>query len=316
MDPLSDVLSLLKPRNYLSAGFDAAGDWAIQFKGSPQSIKSGAVVTGTCWLAVEGVKQPVKLETGDCFLLPRGRPFRLATDLKLPATDAREIFPPVRRGGIATHEGGGEFFLVSCLFDFSGDRAGMLLGLLPPVVHLSREMDQGTLRWSVERMMQELREPQPGSVLVIQHLAQMILVQALRLHLRDAATASAGWLSALADKQIGAAITAMHGNPAHRWTLQELASFAGMSRSSFAERFKQKVGASPIDYLSRWRMLLASDRLANSDDPIGVVASALGYESESAFSAAFRRVMGVSPRQFARNRDATPAIDGMAPLAS
>jgi hypothetical protein len=84
MDPLSDVLSLLKPRNYMSAGFDAAGDWAIQFPDQQESIKCGAVVSGQCWLSVEGVPDPVRLETGDGFLLPSGRPFRLASDLSLP----------------------------------------------------------------------------------------------------------------------------------------------------------------------------------------------------------------------------------------
>src|SRR6202035_4110382 len=104
----------------------------------------------------------------------------------------------------------------------------------------------------------------------------------------------AGWLFALADQQMSAAITCMHDNPAHRWTLQELARHAGMSRSTFALKFKQTVGESPMEYLTRWRMLLAGDRLANSSDPISIIALSLGYESESAFSTAFRRTMGCS----------------------
>ena len=102
MDPLSDVLSLLKPRNYLSAGLEAGGDWAIQFPDQQAAIKCGAVVSGQCWLSVEGVTDAVRLDAGDCFLLPRGRPFRLASDLGLPTVDARTIFSPARTGGLAT----------------------------------------------------------------------------------------------------------------------------------------------------------------------------------------------------------------------
>ena len=158
------------------------------------------------------------------------------------------------------------------------------------------------MRWSLERMRQELREPQAGGFLVAQHLASMMLVQALRLHLAEGLNGGVGWLFALADKQMSAAINCMHDDPAHRWTLQKLAERAGMSRSTFALRFKETVGEAPMEYLTRWRMLLAGDKLTNSGDPVSVIAPSLGYESESAFSTAFRRVMGCSPRQYGRGR--------------
>ena len=129
-----------------------------------------------------------------------------------------------------------------------------------------------------------------------------MLLQALRLHLAERSGGSVGWLFALADKHMGAAIAAIHEAPAHRWTLQALAERAGMSRSSFALRFKETVGKSPMEYLTRWRMMLAGDRLMHSSDPISAIAHSLGYESESAFSTAFRRVMGCSPRQYSRER--------------
>ena len=179
------------------------------------------------------------------------------------------------------------------------------LGMLPPIVHIQKESDKAALRWSLERMRQELREPQPGGFLVAQHLATMMLVQALRLHLAEGLKGGVGWLFALADKQMSAAISSMHDDPAHRWTLQELAERAGMSRSTFALKFKETVGKSPMDYLTRWRMLLAGDRLTTSSDPNSVIALSLGYESESAFSTAFKRTMGCSPRQYSRGR--TPA---------
>ncbi|MDF2119930.1 AraC family transcriptional regulator [Roseiarcaceae bacterium H3SJ34-1] len=323
MDPLSDILSLLKPRSYMSAGFDAAGDWSVQFPGQQDTIKCGAVVNGTCWLSVEGVEETVRLETGDCFLLPGGRPFRMASDMAVKPMEAVAVFSAARHGGIVSHNGGGDFFLISSRFALTGNHASILLAMLPPIVHIREEADGAVLRWSVERMMHELHAAQPGGFLVIQHLAHMMLVQALRLHLEDG-KAGVGWLFALADKQMAAAITAMHAEPAHSWTLQNLAERAGMSRSSFALKFKETVGKSPMDYLTRWRMLLAGDRLMHSSDPVSVIALSLGYESESAFSTAFKRVMGCSPRQYGRSRapalssdeeaDA-PRADRLAPVA-
>jgi AraC-like DNA-binding protein len=120
----------------------------------------------------------------------------------------------------------------------------------------------------------------------------------LRLYLAEGLRGGVGWLFALADNQMSAAINAMHDDPAQGWTIQKLAERAGMSRSTFALKFKQTVGATPMEYLTRWRMQLAGDKLANASDPISVIAQSLGYESESAFSTAFKRVMGCAPRQY------------------
>ncbi len=311
MDPLSDVLSLLKPRNYMCGGFDLGGEWSIQFH-QHQGIKCYALVSGECWLAVDGVPDPVRLTAGDCFLLPNGRPFCLSSDLSLTPVDAHTIFQSQLNGGIATFNGGGDCFGVGGYFALSGEHAGVLLGMLPPIVHIRKESDKAALRWSLERMMEELREPRPGSFLVAQHLASMLLVQALRLHLAEGLRGGVGWLFALADKQMSAAISAVHDDPAHAWTLVELAARAGMSRSTFALKFKQTVGESPMEYLTRWRMLLAGDKLASSNDPVAVIARSLGYESESAFSTAFKRAMGCSPREYRGGKLASPALNGSA----
>jgi len=301
MDPLSDVLSLLKPTSLLSGGLDGRGDLSIQFP-RHEGIKCYAVVSGQCWLAVDSVPEPVLLKTGDCFLLPAGQPYRLASDLALPPVDASTIFTQELNGGIATYNGGGDCFIVAGHFVLAGKNAGILLSLLPPIVHIQKEADREALRWSLDRMRQELSEPQPGGFLVVQHIAHMILVQALRLHLAEGLKGGVGWLFALADPQMSAAIGAMHQDPSHRWTLQSLAQRAGMSRSAFALKFKATVGSSPMDYLTRWRMILAGERLTNSKASISMVAHDLAYDSESAFSTAFKRVMGCSPRRFSRVR--------------
>jgi AraC-like DNA-binding protein len=301
MDPLSDVLSLLKPRSYKAGGVNAGGDLCVQFP-AHEGIKCYAVVSGTRWLAVEGVADPVRLQAGDCFLLPRGWPFRLASDLSLPPIDAMTLLQGKSNGGVTVFNGGGESFIVGGHFTLDGKSADILLSVLPPIVHIRSESDRAVLRWCVEQMMQELRAPQAGGFLVVQHLAHMMLVQALRLHLAEGKEGGVGWLFALADPQMAVAIAAMHGDPAFAWTLQTLAERAGMSRTSFALKFKATVGVSPIDYLTRWRMLLAGERLIDAKDPVSTIALSLGYESESAFSTAFRRVMGRSPRQYGAGR--------------
>jgi len=306
MDPLSDILTLLKPRSYMYGGFDVGGDWSIGFP-EHEGIKCYAVVSGQCWLSVDGVSDAVRLETGDCFLLPLGRAFRIASDLTLPPTNFKSVVVAPLQGGIFTYNGGGDCFGVGGQFALTGDHADMLLGILPPIVHIRNESDRAELRWLLERMMQELREPKPGGSLVAQHLASMMLVQALRLHLAGGPRGGVGWLFALADKKMSMAIDLMHHNPARRWTLQELAQCVGMSRSSFALKFKDTVGTSPMEYLTQWRMQLAGDRLTNSGDPISAIAALLGYESESAFSAAFKRTMNCSPRQYKRARNLAAA---------
>lgn len=306
MDPLSEVLSLLRPHNYLSSGMLAEGAWCLQFPHQGDGIKCGAVVSGGCWLTLDGGLGEVPLVAGDAFLLPSGVGFRMCSDRAAPATDAALVFrrpgQVPGRGGVLSFHGAPApaipaLSLVSSRFSLAGRHAHLLLGMLPPIVHLRGDAD---LRWAMERMMREMRSPQPGGSLIVEHLAHMVLVQALRQHMRAAAPAPVGWLFALSDPQIGAAMAALHAEPARRWTLGELARSVGMSRSSFAKSFREMVGSAPMDYLMRWRMLVAGDRLAQSAEPVAAIALSLGYESDSAFSAAFKRVMGCSPRAYAR----------------
>lgn len=299
IDPLSDVISLLKPHTYVAGGLDLGGDWALQFK-DHSGVKYFAVVVGGCWLAVEGEAQPLRLEAGDCVLLPSGKQFLMAKDLTFSPMRFDEVPESHWRGGIATLNGGGETLVLSGHFAFTGEHTDMLLGAMPPIVRLRDNDEKVGLRWSLERMRRELIDAQPGGVLVVQHLAHLLLVQALRLYMSQGLGRGVGWLFALSDPKIAAAIAAIHADPGARWTLPLLAERAGMSRSKFALRFKNVAGSSPIDYLRHWRMHLASNLLSQGRQPVSVIATSLGYESEAAFSTAFKRIMGCSPGRYSQ----------------
>jgi AraC-like DNA-binding protein len=299
------MLSLLRVRSYMSGGFDAGGNWSLHFD-QHAGIKFYAVVSGECWISVDGVSDPVHVKSGDCFLLPRGRAFRIASDMSVTPLNAAIFLSTAQNGRINLYNGGGQFFSVCGHFELVGDHADILLGVLPPIVHIDKDTDKAILRWCVDQMMHELREARPGNSLVIEHLSHMMLVQALRLHMEEGPNGGPGWLFALADGQVSAAIKAMHADPSRRWSVQSLADAAAMSRTAFSLKFKRMVGTAPMEYLTHWRMLLAADRLSNSDDPISVISASLGYESESAFSTAFKRVMRSSPREYSRRRSLQP----------
>jgi AraC-like DNA-binding protein len=305
-DPLSEVLALLKPQSYTAGGFAVRGDIAINFP-KHSGIKCYAMLAGQCWLVVEDVPEPVLLTAGDCFLLTRGLPFRLATDLSLEPVHYAVACTNLFMRSEAPDVTEGARYIVGGHFAFTGSHAEMLLKSLPPIAHIRHEADKVAMRWCLERMREELRNPQPGGSLITQQLAYMMLVQALRLHLADTASAGSGWLSALSDKHMSLAITSMHNDPGQAWTLQSLAEQVGMSRSVFALRFREIVGCTPMEYLTRWRMIVAADRLENSAEGLSAIAHSLGYDSASAFGKAFRRVMGCSPRRFSRPKPAVLA---------
>lgn len=307
-DPLSDVLSLLRPRGYMSGGIDAGGDWSFQFERT-QGFQCFALLSGSCWLQLEETEAAVRLEAGDFAVLPHGPAFRLASELNVPPIPIWSVIQEPLQGRILKWQGGGSCLGLSAFFMFSGEHSTILSEILPPVVHIRNPADRTALQWYLERMMAVVREPQPGGVLLGEYLAQIMLIEVLRLHLSHAREDAVGWLFALADRSLSAAIVAMHQRPGHRWTVQELAECSGMSRSAFAQRFKQKTGASVMEYLIRWRMMLAADQLLHSGDSIAAIALSLGYESESAFGFAFKREMGRSPRQYGRER-AAAAMQG------
>lgn len=300
MDPLSDVISLLKPISYVSSGLKAGGNWGIQFGPQTNLIKCYAVISGSCWLKIDKIKEPINLTQDDCFVLPSGKPFILASDMRQPLTQAADIFPAARNGGEVIINGGNDFFIVGSRFGIQEQHTQLITSMLPPIVHIENLSNKAALRSAVSLMMAELNTPQLGSDLIAQHLAHIMLIQALRLHVSTSPQNSPGLLAALADARLKHAITAMHDAPETRWTLQHLATLSGLSRSSFAARFKHKLGITPIEYLTQWRMILASDKLKNTSNSITNIALDLGYESESAFGAAFKRIVGCTPREVKR----------------
>ncbi len=309
MDPLSDVLSLLKPRSQFYAGFDAAGDWSFDFP-PHEGIKFTAMMRGACWGMADGLERPIRFEEGDCFLLNGGHRFVLSSDPELPPQDASRILNAVTHDGLAVHNGGGEAFMICGRFDFSGSHAAVLFDALPPIVNIPRASSQAeVLRWALDQWACELRDPRPGGTLMSTHLAHLMLVQALRLFLDTAGDLPKGWFLALTDRRISLAIGAIHAQPARHWTLEELARIAGVSRTVFAQRFKALVGGTAMDYLARWRMLMAADRLRNGSENVAAIAYSLGYESESSFSTAFKRIMSRSPTQYRRQSLAASVAD-------
>ena len=306
MDPLSDIVALLHPHDCVAAGLDAGGDWSVRFD-RHAGLKCNAVLEGACWLRVEGLDAPLRLDAGDCAILPHGRPFVLSARPMRDGADAAAVYVPVPHGGTAVHGGGGAFFMTGARFLLSGPAADALLRALPPVLVVRPGAAGDAVRWSLAQIAEELRANRPGRALSVAHLSHYVFVQALRCHLSEAAPA-AGWLALLADRQLARAVAAMHGDPAWPWRVGELAAEAGLSRTAFAVRFRRVGGETPMGYLTTLRMLRAVALLRRSDAPLAQVAAAVGYASESAFGTAFKRTMGDAPHRYAARAASSASV--------
>ena len=260
-------------------------------------------------LEVEGCEGHV-LEPGDFALVPHGAGHRLASE---PGVPAAKLFDLAReqvsdRYEILRHGAGGTATTVICgVVRFDHPAARRLVSLLPRVIAVDAwsspeaEWIQSTLRL----MATEAREPRPGGETVITRLADILVIQAIRSWMASDPAAQTGWLGALQDRQIGHAIALVHREPAHPWTVESLASEVAMSRSAFAARFTELVGEPAMHYLARWRMHVALTWLKEEDAPVSEMASRLGYESEAAFSRAFKRFLGFPPGAVRRARSKT-----------
>lgn len=256
-------------------------------------------------MEIEG-EPPMKLIAGDAVLFPHGHAHRMNSEPGLaPATGGRLGAVLSRRPRTLMYGGGGATTRLVCGYLACDSRlAQMLLAGLPPVVRVNvRGSNAGMwLEASVRYALAEARSPRPGGEGVLAKLSEVLFIEVLRLHMNEAHEGRTGWLAALNDRIVGGALNAMHQKPAHAWTLEALARSAGTSRSVLAERFQQLVGTSPMQYLTQWRLLLAANLLRRSNASLSRIAEDVGYQTDTAFSRAFRREYGAPPAAWRREQ--------------
>jgi AraC-like DNA-binding protein len=204
------------------------------------------------------------------------------------------------RGTTFAHHGEGEdFSYLGGHVQLDPTSHELLADALPPWIHIRAELPQAAaFGWLLKQLVQEHASNLPGSKLASEQLAQLLFIQILRVHLATSESLPTGWLRALADPRIAPALRSIHREPSHSWGLEELARTAAMSRTMFAVRFKEVAGVAPLAYLAAWRMRLAMRALREEEVPVAMLARSLGYTSESAFSNAFKRMIGTSPKQY------------------
>ena len=270
---------------------------------------------GSCWAGLlDG--HPVRLEAGDVLVFPRGDRYFMSNDDRPPTT------PPDLDGtiaflrGVATGElpfavssGGGGPKRVSVVCGFLGCDLrpfNPLLASLPRLLVVRRGSVSPTDRLArlIELTLAESEDRHPGGETVRVRLSELMFVEVIRRYLSTLAPEQNGWLSGVRDEVVGRALALLHTHPARRWTLLALAKAAGVSRSALADRFARLIGEPPMQYLARWRMHVAAQRLADGSAKVSTVALEVGYDSEAAFSRAFKRVSGVAPAAW-RDRSAT-----------
>ena len=299
MDALAAVVTLLRPQAILSNIVQGGGRWGVRY--SPFGHPSfGLILKGSCWFAVDGVPARV-LETGDFVLLPATPGFTIASDAEVepkllePIPSENQLEEVVH--GDTTIEP--TVSLLGGYFTFDPVNAPILVDLLPRLLHI-RATDPAidSVARIVELIKREASDKRAGQTLVLTRLIEIMLVEALRAAPADLNTT--GLLAGLRDPQLAAALRGIHTNAAHPWTVVTLAREAGMSRSSFAERFARVIGMTPLNYLLQWRIAVARNLLAREQMSVGETALAVGYQSASAFSTAFSRETGRSPKDFSR----------------
>ncbi|GAB7524200.1 AraC family transcriptional regulator [Paraburkholderia sp. 2C] len=296
-DPFSDILKLTRAQSLVTGGFTAGGPWAVRFP-APDKIKFFAVVKGNCWVRLEGQPEPARFETGDVGLLSALRWSILSSDLETEPIEAMDIFS---RAGRSTAQlgNGNEFAHLGGHVLLDPVSGPLLLNVLPPWIHIKAASPQAAVfSWLLDRLVEERAAGQPGSQLASAQLSQLLFIEILRAHLATSGPLNAGWLRALSDARIAPALRLMHESPARSWHLEDLAQACAMSRTTFASHFKAVAGVAPLTYLTHWRMRLAERALGDDATPVSVVAQTLGYASESAFSHAFKRITGRSPKGY------------------
>jgi AraC-like DNA-binding protein len=293
-DPLSDLIALLRPRTVFAKGISGAGAWAVRYGdfGHPGFC---TVIEGRCRLAVEGAAA-VAIEAGDFVFLPATPGFTMsgfepAEPVFIDPHAAAGVTQEVRHG---RQEGDADVRMLGGYFVFDSPDAGLLVSQLPALIHLR---DAERLTTLVRLVREEAGAERPGCDLILSRLVEVLIVEALRSIEGD--DAPPGLLRGLGDPRLAAAIRQIHGQPAHPWTIAELAKEAALSRSAFFDRFARTVGVPPMEYLQGWRMSLAKDLLRRKAGGLAEIAERVGYGSASAFSTAFARHVGLPPKRYA-----------------
>jgi AraC-like DNA-binding protein len=299
-DPLSQVIALLQPRAVFSKRISGAGRWGVRYSkfGQPSFC---AVLEGSCRLAVDG-QRPLTLEAGDFLLLPATPGFTMSgfdpvTPERIDAKSAAASAAASAAGEVrhGTRGGRPDVRILGGYFVFDSPDAGLLVSLLPALVHVRGVERLSTL---VRLVGDESLAARSGRDLVLGRLVEVLLIEALRATSSD--DAPPGLLRGLADARLAPALRQMHGQLGRAWTVAQLAKTVALSRSAFFERFTRTVGLAPMEYLLAWRMAVARDLLRRQDLGITEVAERVGYGSASTFSTAFSRHVGQPPGRYAR----------------
>ncbi|MFE2095115.1 AraC family transcriptional regulator [Streptomyces sp. NPDC059460] len=295
VDRLSQVFDLVQVRSVLTGGVAARGGW---WSRGPlvDPVKFFAMVSGRARLTTDGVDRPVELEPGDVAILI-GRSYVAFEAGDEPRHEVRPESDFSTAPFVGANHHTDDVLIGGCVDVNEAGRA-LLLGALPPVAHVRASVSAAEpLRADLLRLFDEATSDRIGSAFAIRQYGQLLLLEALRVYVGQA-DLPPGWLRLLTDERLRPALDLIHAEPGRAWGLAELARAAAMSRTSFAERFREVAGMPPLTYLSHWRMLLAQRALREDDVRVATLAAELGYGSESAFSTAFKRVVGEAPRRY------------------
>ena len=316
MDALSETLRVVRlvgaifidarftaPWCYQSPRADAAAP--LLEPGAERVVIFHLITEGNCFVEMDS-GQSVQLGAGDAVVFPQGHAHRMCSAPGLePAKGARLETVLSRRPRKLVYGGGGSTTRLVCGYLACDARlARMLLSGLPPLLKVGvRGSNAGMwLEASVQYALAEARSPRPGGAGVLAKLAEVLFIEVLRLYMNEQSADRSGWLAAVRDRIVGAALTELHTRPTHTWTLEALARAAGTSRSVLAERFQHLVGSAPMQYLTQWRMLLAANLLCGSNAPLARIAEDVGYQTDTAFIRAFRREYGMPPAAWRRRQ--------------
>jgi len=295
IDPLAEVVTLLQPSASFSKVVNGAGAWHVRRSEAGRPFYC-VILDGSCRLAAYG-HAPITLQAGDFVLIPSAYDFTVSSLEPVPPEDVETAPVELRRGEyrLGHHDGPSNIRMLVGYCVFGSADAPLLVSLLPQLVHVRGEPRLATL---VQLVDEEARELRPARDVILQHLLEVLLIEALRSV--TATAASPGLLRGLGNERLAIAIRQMHERPARPWTVAQLAKETALSRSAFFERFRREVGVAPMEYLLAWRMALAKDLLRRNENGVAVVAERVGYSSASTFSVAFARHVGLPPARYVR----------------